>query len=300
MPCKPAGARRVDILGGARNNGAPEHTRRAVARADAMPAASSGLPEAHSRLVVRTVPVRQPYRWLLRGWGDMRAIVTPSLVHGLLVTLGGLVILLLTARHAAVLVPGAFSGFVIVGPILATGLYELSRIREQGGQPSIDDVFAAWRRGTRPLVWLGILLFLAATLWVLVSAIIFKLFVRVPISDAFAFLRFAVGTQGNFLFSLWTLVGGLGAALVFAATVVSAPFLLDRDVELRDAVYASIRATGANPAAMALWATLIMTLTAVSLATFFIGFLVTIPVIGHATWHAYRDVLDTRALPPRR
>ncbi len=264
-----------------------------------MPAASSGLPEAHSRFIVRTVPIRQPYQWLKRGWRDMEACVSPSLVHGLLVTLGGLFILWLTATHGAVLVPGAFSGFAIVGPILATGLYELSRVLEQGRQPDMTDVVAAWRRGTRPLVWLGILLFLAATLWVLVTAILFKLFVRVPIGDAFAFLRYAVGTQGNFLFGLWTLVGGLGAALVFAATVVSAPFLLDREVELRDAAYASIRAVGENPAAMALWATLIMTLTAISLATFCIGFLVTIPVIGHATWHAYRDVLDTRALPAR-
>jgi uncharacterized membrane protein len=264
-----------------------------------MPAPYSASHEACAQYAVKTVPVSQPLAWLARGWADMCSATGPSLLHGVLVALGGIAILALTARYSSVLLPGAFSGFVIVGPILATGLYELSRVREHGGQPGFADVLAAWRRGTRPLVWLGVLLFLAGTLWVLMSAVIFKLFVRVPIADPLSFLRYAVGTQGNLLFSLWTILGGLGAALVFAATVVSAPLLLDRHIELRDAVYASIRAVGENPSAMAFWAALIMLATALSVATLSIGFVLAVPVIGHATWHAYRDLLDTRTLPAR-
>jgi uncharacterized membrane protein len=96
------------------------------------------------------------------------------------------------------------------------------------------------------------------------------------------------------------LLGGLGAALVFAATAVSVPLLLDREIDLRSAIFTSIRAVGDNPGAMALWAVIIMIGTALSMATGMLGFIIVVPVIGHATWHAYRDLVDAAALPPRR
>ena len=94
-------------------------------------------------------------------------------------------------------------------------------------------------------------------------------------------------------------MGGAGASLVFAATVVSAPFLLDRDTDLLTAVWTSVRVVGANPVAMAVWATIIMVATALSMATAMLGFVVMIPVIGHATWHAYRDTVDAGEIPVR-
>jgi uncharacterized membrane protein len=87
--------------------------------------------------------------------------------------------------------------------------------------------------------------------------------------------------------------------LVFAATVVSAPMLLDRDVDMPSALLTSIRAVGENPLAMALWATLIMLATGISLLTLMFGFVIVVPVIGHATWHAYLDLVDAGGLPPR-
>ncbi|MCU0765232.1 MAG: DUF2189 domain-containing protein, partial [Burkholderiaceae bacterium] len=168
-----------------------------------------------------------------------------------------------------------------------------------GERPRLGHVVEAWRRGTRPLVALGVLLFVAATAWVLFSALLFKLFVSVPLDSPLRFLRYAVAGQGGWLFMLWLLAGGLGAALVFALTVVSAPLLLDRRVGLRSALLASVRAVGDNPAPMALWAALIMVATAASMATLMIGFVFAVPLIGHASWHAYRDVLDVQGLPPR-
>ena len=247
---------------------------------------------------VRTVPLAQPLRWLRRGWDDMRAGFGPSLLHGLTVALGGLAIVTLTLR-AAVLIPGALTGFLLIGPILCTGLYELSRRRAAGERPQLAHAIAAWRRGTRPLVALGVLLFAAATAWVLVSALLFALFVTEPLDSPARLLRYAVAGQGGWLFFLWLMAGGLGAALVFSLAVVSAPLLLDRRVSLRVALLASVRAVGDNPAPMALWAALIMLATAASMATLMAGFVVAVPVIGHATWHAYRDVLDVDRLPPR-
>jgi uncharacterized membrane protein len=218
--------------------------------------------------------------------------------HGVLVAAGGLAIFAVSRGHWALL-SGALSGFVLVGPILATGLYELSRLLARGEQPTLADAITAWRRGTRPLVWLGVWLGVAGTLWVLVSAGMFALFVKVPITGPESFLRYVAAIQGNFLFLLWLLLGGLGAALVFAATAVSPPLLLGRVIGLRSAILTSIRAVGENPGAMALWALIIMVATAVSMATLMLGFIIAIPVIGHATWHAYRDLVDTSSLPLR-
>ena len=247
---------------------------------------------------VRTIALTQPLRWLQRGWRDLHACFGASLLHGVIVALGGLAVVTLTL-HATALMPGALSGFLLIGPILCTGLYELSRRLAAGERPRLAHALQAWRRGTRPLVALGLLLFAAATAWVLVSALLFKLFVPVPLDSPLRFLRYAVAGQGGWLFFLWLVAGGLGAALVFSLTVVSAPLLLDRRVSLRTAALASVRAVGDNPAPMALWAALIMLATAASMATLMIGFVFAVPVIGHATWHAYRDVLDVERLPPR-
>jgi len=240
----------------------------------------------------------QPLVWLRLGWRDFTRTLGSSLLHGLVIAVGGLVIFGVTLHHWYLL-PGAFSGFVLVAPILATGLYEQSRLLARGQQPSLANALDAWRRGTRPLVWLGLLLAVAGTLWVLVSAALFALFVKTPITDIEGFLRYVVEVQGLFLFLLWLMLGGLGAAVVFAATAVSPPLLLGRVINLRGALLTSVRAVGDNPAPMALWATIIMIATAFSLATAMLGFIVAIPVIGHATWHAYRDLVDASSLPLR-
>ena len=249
-------------------------------------------------LPVRHVPVSRPLRWLRLGWRDLTRTPWPSLLHGLLVAGGGLAMLAFSRGHWS-LASGAFSGFVLVGPILATGLYELSRLLARGEKPTLADAITAWRRGTRPLVWLGVWLGVAGTLWVLVSAGLFALFVKTPITGPASFLRYATSTQGDFLFVLWLILGGLGAAVVFAATVVSPPLLLGRVIGLRSALLTSIRAVGENPLVMAVWALIIMVATALSMATLMAGFVIAIPVLGHATWHAYRDLVDASSLPLR-
>jgi uncharacterized membrane protein len=247
---------------------------------------------------VRDVPAGHAFRWLALGWQDLIRTPATSLMHGVVVTIGGWIILAITL-HYWYLVPGAFSGFLLVGPILATGLYELSRRLTQGEQPGMREVIAAWRRGTRPLVWLGLMLVIAGTGWVLVSAVLFALFVQAPITGLESFLRHIVLSEGSFLFPVWITLGGFGAAIVFAATVVSAPMLLDRDVDMVTALSTSIRAVGENPFTMVVWASIIMIATGIAALTLMFGFVLVIPLIGHATWHAYRDVVDASGLPPR-
>jgi uncharacterized membrane protein len=249
-------------------------------------------------LPVRKVSVNRPFLWLRLGWRDFTRTPWASLVHGFVIALGGAIILLAGSQHWYLL-PGAVSGFVLVGPILATGLYEQSRLLSRGRRPTFADAVNAWRRGTRPLVWLGLWLAVAGTFWVLFSAGMFALFVRTPIDGPVSFLRYVVQSQPNYLFILWSMAGGLGGALVFAATAVSPPLLLGRVVTLRSAILTSVRAVGENPVAAALWATIIMLAIAVSILTAMVGFVITIPVLGHATWHAYRDLVDTSSVPLR-
>lgn len=260
--------------------------------------ASSEHPDGTPLVPVREVPVTHAFRWLALGWQDLTRTPVSSLFHGAAVTIGGWIILAITLRYWYLL-PGAFSGFLLVGPILATGLYELSRRLMLGERPGMREVVGAWRRGTRPLVWLGLILVIAGTGWVLVSAVLFALFVQAPITGLESVLRHIVLSEGSFLFPVWITLGGFGAALVFAITVVSAPMLLDRDVDMVTALLTSIRAVGENPITMVLWASVIMVAAGIALLTLMFGFVLVIPVIGHATWHAYRDVVDVSNLPPR-
>ncbi len=245
---------------------------------------------------VREVSPRHVLRWLRLGWRDMVDCGWPSLVHGLIVALGGLGILQL-AQYYWPLLPGAMSGFILVGPILATGMYALSRARRAGDAGGFSLVLRAWRRGTRCLVAYGLLLLLLGTAWVLVSAAMFHLFVDVEIAGPVSFLRYVL-VQDDLAFGLWTVLGALGSALLFAISVVSVPMLFDRDVGMIKALLTSVRATGDNPITLGCWAVVIAVGTGLSVATFMIGFVVVYPVLGHASWYVYLDIVERDGIPP--
>jgi uncharacterized membrane protein len=249
-------------------------------------------------LPVRHVPPHQVWHWLALGLADLRAAPVASLTQGLAVTVGGWVAIGIAQQYWW-LAPGAISGFLLVGPILCTGLYELSRLKARGERPGLAEVVNAWRRDSRPLVRMGLLLLGLGSLWVLVSALLFWLFVPTPIRSPMEFLRYAAVDQGNLLFTLWAVVGGMGAAVVFAVAAVSPPLLLGRMVGFRQALLTSARAVGENPLTMALWASLILAAIVLSFATAMLGFIVVVPLIGHATWHAYKDIVVTDGVPLR-
>ena len=253
---------------------------------------------AGAPLPVRRVAPTRPLTWLALGWRDFLRSPLAGLVHGAFVAVGGWIVILVSLRFGWV-APGAFSGFVIVGPILVTGLYEISRLLARGEKAGLGDAITAWRRGTLPLVQLGALLAVLGTLWVAASALLFSLFAPAPLRGPVEFLRYAFVEQGDLLFTLWAILGGLGVAIVFSLTAVSPPLLLGRQVGFRQALLTSARAVGENPGPMLLWALLILVGTSVSLATAMIGFLVTVPVLGHASWHAYRDLVDVEGVPLR-
>ena len=261
-----------------------------------------------SRAVVRQVAASQPLRWLALGWRDMWRCPLVSLAHGVAVAMFG-ALLLVVARDRFWMLAGAFSGFLVVAPVLATGLYALSRALERGEPADVALLVRTWtdwgqNRRTDPtsywcLVRFGLLLALAGTGWVLTSAAFITLFAPVPISSPADFLRDIVIQPNTYVFELWLILGGVLAAPVFASSVVSMPLLLDRHVGPMEAVLVSWRVVQANPLPIAIWAGLLMLLTLVGFAMVLFGLIFIIPLLGHASWHAYRDLVDASALAPR-
>jgi len=238
----------------------------------------------------RTVALLQPLRWLKRGWADLLRCPVPGLVHGLASALFGAVLVAL-ARDRFWLLAGAFSGFMLVAPVVATGLYAVSRGIERGRPVGLADALATWRPRDGRLVVFGVLLALAGTGWVLTSASLITRFAAAPVNSPADFLHVVVLSRTDWLFEAWLMMGSVLAAPMFASSVAAIPLLLDRPVSVRDAVLTSMRAALANPLPMALWATLILVVTLLGMATALVGLVVAVPWLAHASWHAYRDLV---------
>jgi uncharacterized membrane protein len=135
--------------------------------------------------------------------------------------------------------------------------------------------------------------------WVLTSAALITLMAPQPIHTPADFLRHVVLAPNHYVFELWLTMGGLMAAPIFASSVISMPLLLDRRVYVIQAVLASWQVVLTNPIPMALWAALVMGLTLLGLGTLLVGLVFVLPLLGHASWHAYRDLVDSSALTER-
>ena len=240
---------------------------------------------------IRPVPAGRPWVWLAHGWVDLMRCPLPGLLHGLAAALFGN-LLLLIARDRFWLLAGSFSGFLLVAPLVATGLYAVSRQLERGQPAGLATALAAWRPRDHRLVVFGLLLAFAGTGWVLTSASLITGFAAAPVKSPADFLRVVVLDDTGHLFEAWVLLGSVLAAPMFASSVVAIPMLLDRPHGVVTAVATSVGAALMSPLAMALWATLILALTLLGMATLMLGLIVVVPWLAHASWHASRDLVQ--------
>ncbi len=250
----------------------------------------------------------QPLAWLVLGFRDLLHSPWLSLAHGLLMALGGLLISWLALDRFWLLL-GLLSGFMVVAPILATSLYAMSRAIERGEPVGLALLVSTWTRWhlklqAQPdsywaLVRFGLLLALAAVGWVVTSSAFIHLMASQPIDTPMDFLRHVVASQEHHLFEGWLALGGLLAAPVFASSVVAVPMLLDRRVGVLQAVLTSWKAVLSYPTTMALWAFLLMVLVLLGVLSLFLGLVIVVPLLGHASWHAYRALVDVQGLAPR-
>ncbi|HRM83100.1 MAG: DUF2189 domain-containing protein [Acidovorax sp.] len=258
---------------------------------------------------VRTVGLMQPMTWLVLAWRDMARSGWISFAHGLAITAFGGAILAV-AHHRFWLLAGALSGFLVVAPVLATSLYALSRALEQRQEANLGVVLKTWLNWQNShfnkwgndywcMVQFGALLALAATGWVITSAAFITLLAPMPVETPMDFMRHVVLANNGWLFELWLALGSLLAAPIFASSVIAMPLLLDRRASLRVAVLTSWQVVVANPLPMAFWAALILGFTLLGLGSLLLGLIFVMPMLGHASWHAYRDLVDASSLPLR-
>ena len=257
---------------------------------------------------VRTIGWSQPFIWLNKACLDIANAPLISLAHGLILILIGAAILTVGHNHFW-LMAGALTGFLVVGPVLATSLYAISRAVERGEAVNWGLIRRTWtqwqsckasgRGGYWCMVQFGVLLALAATGWVLISASFVTVMSPVHVATLPDFIHHVVLAKDGELFLGWMGLGSFLAAPIFASSVVAMPLMLDRRVSVRQAVLTSWSVVLANPGPMALWAALIVLLTLLGLGSYLLGLVFVMPLLGHASWHAYRDLVDASAFPAR-
>lgn len=246
---------------------------------------------------VRRIGMDRPWAWLAAGWQDLRGAPGVGLSYGVIFSAAGLVLtaaIWLLDVFYLVLPLGA--GFMLMGPILAVGLYEVSRRLGSGEPVGLGLALTAWRRNPAQIALMGLLLMLFLLAWIRIATLIFALFFSQNPPDPNNFIAdvFFSGESIPFLV-VGSSIGAVLAALVFALSAVSIPMLLDRDINVITAAVSSFVAVRHNLAPMAVWAGLIVLFTGAGLVTGYLGLIVTLPLIGHATWHAYRDLVEVSA-----
>lgn len=240
---------------------------------------------------LREVTPQRPLDWLARGWSDMQDNLASSLCYGIFFALIGYGLLAFAAPRPY-LFSTAISGFLLVGPLAAAGLYEISRRHERGQSTSLKASFAGLRQRADVLFHFGILLALMLVMWERVSAVVFALFYADNVPDLANFFQ-SIVFSGDYttLLVAYVVVGGVLATIVFSATVIAIPMMMARDTDMFTAMATSARAVALNPLPMLVWAVIIVALVAAGFATLMIGMVILLPLLGHASWHAYRDIV---------
>jgi len=245
---------------------------------------------------VRLVASDQPFRWLGLGWRDFIAAPVVSVCYGLLFVVVGLGLTagLWHTNSIYLLFPLA-AGFMLLGPALTIGFQAISRDLERHERPSFIRALLAWRVNAGAILHAGLTLTLVFLIWLRLAQLAFALTIfHTTGLDVQSLLNATFFTINGLAFvALLLALGAALAAAVFTAGAFALPMLLDRRVDMLEAIATSFTAVMVNLPAMLVWAAMLVLLTAAGMAMFFVGLAVTLPLAGHATWHAYRAVIKS-------
>ena len=238
-----------------------------------------------------------PFRWLMRGLDDVRAAPGIAAFYGVCFWAMA-VVLGWVFRTRPEYTMSMASGCLLLGPFLAMGLYELSRRLEQGQRPQLGASLLCWSRHLQSMGMLVMVLMVLEMLWGRAAMVVFAISFDTGMPSTATLLQTLLRPE-NWEFLLgYTAVGGIFAALVFACMVVSLPAILDLDTDALTACITSMRVVVENPGVMLWWGALITLLVGLSLWPWGAGLLVTGPLLGHASWHAYRAALEPQEPVP--
>ena len=245
--------------------------------------------------VVRKIGLSHLREALRLGWEDFKAVPSHAVILCVIYPVLGLVIVRMVLGYSVLplLFPLA-AGFALIGPFAALGLYELSRRRERGEEPSAWHALGVLRAPSYgAMLALGTALLILFVVWVATAnAIYISIFGNAPAASIPDFVGRIFTTEGLKLIIMGCGVGLLFAIVALCISVVAFPLMLDRHANMTDAIQTSLRVVMKNPVTMAAWGLIVAALLVIGSLPLFVGLAVVLPVLGHATWHLYRKVLE--------
>lgn len=244
-------------------------------------------PPSGPQALMRQLGPLDPFRWLAAGWRDLRAHPGIALFYGVCFWLMALTLMAVFRSKPEYTVSMA-SGCLLVGPFLAMGLYEVSRRREAGLQPELSVSLTCWDAHTRSMGMLVLVLIVLELLWGRASLVVFAVFFNTGMPSTTGVIRAIFNPENWEFVAVYLAVGGIFAALVFSTAVVSIPMILDRDTDAVSAALTSMRVVFANPGVLFIWGVLITLLVGLAFVPWGLGLVLIGPLLGHASWHAYR------------
>lgn len=236
-----------------------------------------------------TLKLSAPLRWLKLGWSDIKKAPKQSLTYGsFIVVLSYCLSLLVWFYGGLGLLISLLSGFLFLGPVLAIGLYSISCQLQAGMTPQLGYCLREGKRHLGNELIFAVILSVIFLVWARAATMTHILFPEVSNAAWTQFIPFlAVGTFEGAVFS----------AIIFCFSAFSLPMIMDRKVDVVTAVITSINAVLRNKAVLLVWAGIIVLIVAIGFATAFIGFIVLMPLVGHATWHAYQETINADSWP---
>lgn len=239
----------------------------------------------------RRVEPTAAFRWIRAGWKDLISTSDISLAYGALFAAAGAFITYFSLGTPQ-LTLNFWSGFLLIGPMLAVGLYRVAQLHESGEQIRLNRCVRVLSEHKGEVAMFVLFLGLVMIGWILFTGLMVAVFFGDLPPGAQPFAEALTTPDGiKFLLVLFG-SGAVVAALVFATSALSLPMLLDGKADLVTAVTTSVRTVMEQPVPMLVWAATVAALTLVGMATLFLGFVVLFPVLGYATWHSYRDIIE--------
>ncbi len=249
------------------------------------------LPDKFGAPEFREVTVPMVRDALARGWRDFAATWPYGVFFGGFYAVFGILLWRVTVwtGQGYWLLLAAF-GFPLIGPLSAVGLYEISRLRAAGEPLTWNRVLTGvWREKDRQIPSMGAVVIVLFIFWVFLGHVVFALFLGLsPMTNVSTSYDVFLTSNGVMMIAAELMIGGAVALLLFAITVMGMPMLVDREVDFVTAMIASVGAVTRNPAPMLGWAAVVVVSLVVAMVPIFLGLLVVLPVLGHATWHLYR------------
>jgi uncharacterized membrane protein len=248
---------------------------------------------APAKVRLRAPTMEDPWAWLTAGWRDLWKNPVLSFGYGATFVLIGLLATWgLWMAGLESMAPALAAGFTLVGPVFAIGLYEMSRKYEAGEQTHLRDVVAVALPSPAQMAFLAYTLMFLFLVWIRLATLNYAMFSYGDYRPLSEFVSFALNSsQGLTMIVVGTAIGAVIAFIAFALSVVSVPILMRHDIDVLSAMSISIKLVREHPGPMLLWAWLIGVLTLMGLASMFVGLALVFPLVGHATWHAYRSLI---------